>query len=164
MVDITLHQGLVKRLAKKYARNKEELEELVSEGNIGLVVAGKKYDDSKGVKFSTYAYYWVKQYMLRYINSSDLGVDEHGLPVSLVEHEEWMSHTPFNKGVEDSIFCEQLFELAKLSEREKAILQLRFYENLNTSEIANYYGLTNTRILQLIEVALLKLRKVVNYG
>jgi RNA polymerase sigma-32 factor len=43
------------------------LQDLIQEGNLGLLQALKKYDLSKGVKFSYYAAYWIKAYILKYI-------------------------------------------------------------------------------------------------
>jgi len=41
--------------------------DLIQEGNVGLVQAVKKYDPYRGVKFSYYAAYWIRAYILKYI-------------------------------------------------------------------------------------------------
>ncbi len=43
--------------------------DLIQEGNLGLIVAAKKYHYSFNTKFSTYAYAWVFQYMLRFVHN-----------------------------------------------------------------------------------------------
>ncbi|MDR1576630.1 MAG: RNA polymerase factor sigma-32 [Deltaproteobacteria bacterium] len=43
------------------------LQDLIQEGNVGLLQALKKYDPTRGVKFSYYAAYWIKAYILKYI-------------------------------------------------------------------------------------------------
>jgi RNA polymerase sigma-32 factor len=43
------------------------LQDLIQEGNLGLLQALKKFDISRGVKFSYYASYWIKAYILKYI-------------------------------------------------------------------------------------------------
>ncbi|KPA12926.1 RNA polymerase sigma70 [Candidatus Magnetomorum sp. HK-1] len=43
------------------------LQDLIQEGNIGLTKAAKKFDPDKNVKFSCYASYWIKAYILQYI-------------------------------------------------------------------------------------------------
>jgi RNA polymerase sigma-32 factor len=43
------------------------LQDLIQEGNVGLLHALKKYDPTRGVKFSYYAAYWIKAYILKYI-------------------------------------------------------------------------------------------------
>jgi RNA polymerase sigma-32 factor len=58
---------LVVKLAHQYHRNPLSLLDLVQEGNIGLMQAVKKYDPYRGVKLSTYAAWWIRAYILRYI-------------------------------------------------------------------------------------------------
>jgi RNA polymerase sigma-32 factor len=42
----------------------------MSEGNIGLLVALKKFNPNKGFRFSTYAIWWIKAYVQKYILNS----------------------------------------------------------------------------------------------
>lgn len=58
---------LVVMIAKEYQRNFRNILDLVQEGNIGLLEAVKKYDPYRGVRFPSYAVYWVRAYMLRYL-------------------------------------------------------------------------------------------------
>jgi len=48
-----------------YARGRLEFEDLVNEGNIGLIKAAEKFDVDRGVRFSTYSAWWIKQYIRR---------------------------------------------------------------------------------------------------
>lgn len=52
-------------IAKKYMRSGEPLEDLVQEGNIGLMKAVERYDWRKGFRFSTYATWWIRQQISR---------------------------------------------------------------------------------------------------
>ncbi len=58
---------LVVKLAHEYHRNPMALLDLVQEGNIGLMQAVKKFDPDRGVKLSSYAAWWIRAYILRYI-------------------------------------------------------------------------------------------------
>jgi RNA polymerase sigma-32 factor len=58
---------LVVKIANEYHRNPLSLLDLIQEGNIGLMQAVKKYDPGRGVKLSSYAAWWIRAYILRYI-------------------------------------------------------------------------------------------------
>ena len=59
---------LVVSVASKYSKYRLPFDDLVSEGNIGLLYAIDKFDVSRGNKFSTYATWWIRQRILRAIN------------------------------------------------------------------------------------------------
>jgi RNA polymerase sigma-32 factor len=58
---------LVVKIAHEYRRSAFSLLDLVQEGNIGLMQAVKKYDPFKGVKLSSYAAWWIRAYIIRFI-------------------------------------------------------------------------------------------------
>jgi RNA polymerase sigma-32 factor len=64
---IQSHLRLVAKMAFQFKKYGLGLADLVSEGNLGLMQAVKKFDPIKGFRFSTYAMLWVKAYMQDYI-------------------------------------------------------------------------------------------------
>lgn len=62
-----LNQGLVISLARKYAFSYEMLPDLIAEGNLGLIRAIEKFNPAKNTKFGTYAFFWIKRFILRSI-------------------------------------------------------------------------------------------------
>jgi RNA polymerase primary sigma factor len=59
---------LVVKIAKAYMLPGLNLLDLIQEGNVGLIQAASKYDYRKNVKFSTYAAWWIKQAVVRFVN------------------------------------------------------------------------------------------------
>jgi RNA polymerase sigma-32 factor len=64
---ITANLRLVVKIAHEYRRAHRNLLDLVQEGNLGLVQAVKKYDPYRGVKLSSYAAWWIRAYILKFI-------------------------------------------------------------------------------------------------
>jgi RNA polymerase primary sigma factor len=62
---------LVIRFAKEYQKVGVPLADLIQEGNIGLIRAIEKYDPAQGLKFGTYAVWWIKQGFLKVIKQSN---------------------------------------------------------------------------------------------
>jgi len=64
---LAAHLRYVVAIALRYRRYGVPIEELVSEGNFGLVHALGKFDTSRGTRFVTYAAYWIRAYVLNHV-------------------------------------------------------------------------------------------------
>ena len=74
---------LVVYIAKRYSNSKISIEDLIAEGNFGIFEAIKRFKPSQKNQFSTYAVYWIKQKIGRYINNT----------INLIRVPIWVSNT-----------------------------------------------------------------------
>lgn len=65
---ITSNLRFVVSVAKQYASQAEMLDELIAQGNIGLIDAAKTFDPSRGFKFISYAVWHIRKEILKYLN------------------------------------------------------------------------------------------------
>ena len=114
---------LVQKVAHRYKNNGLDLEDLISEGNIGLVKAVEKFDPNKGSRFSTYATYWIRQAMTRALSNQSRVIR---LPTHAVEKQskidKFVEKHKEDNGVEPSL--EEICEATKASKKlAKALLE-----------------------------------------
>ncbi len=66
-------------IARKFAHRGQRIEDLVQEGNVGLMKAIEHFDTRKNVRFATYAVWWIRAYITRHIkdNRSQVRGGEH---------------------------------------------------------------------------------------
>lgn len=64
---VTANLRLVVMIAREYQKAFRNLLDLIQEGNMGLMEAIKNFDPYRGVRFPSYAVWWIRAYMIRYI-------------------------------------------------------------------------------------------------
>jgi RNA polymerase sigma-32 factor len=79
---VTANLRLVVKLAFQYHRQWANVLDLIQEGNVGLVEALSRYDPYRGIRFSSYAQYWIRAMILRFLMDNyrmvRLGTTRHG--------------------------------------------------------------------------------------
>jgi RNA polymerase primary sigma factor len=159
-------------VAKRYQNQGVPLEDLVNEGNIGLIQAAARFDPDRGVRFVTYAVWWIRQAMLNALRlasaaSWTLSLDS---PVADFEDAEpfgaCLEDTSVEKPEEATVAASLRDEvdtvLAGLSSRETVILRHRFgldgHQPATLLETSRKHGLSKERVRQIETKALRKLR------
>ena len=146
-----MHQnlGLVHKLSYRYQRPGISRKDLVQEGTLGLHRAIVKYDPSKGVKLSTYAYPWIRSYMSRYVQKTRKAMDY--LPVAEVYNPELDSETESVDEAEDLMAC--------LSHGERAIISYLYVNNLTVDQVAQTLDIAPTQVRRYQQRAIEKMRQ-----
>ncbi len=103
-------------VAKQYHHKELSLGDLISEGNIGLVKAAERFDETKGFKFISYAVWWIRQSILKAINEKSRKIR---LPVNMQSSITDIAKTSeaFYQTHEREPSMEELIDLTGISEK-----------------------------------------------
>lgn len=174
------HLKFVFDVAKKYSGRGLAMQDLISEGNMGLIKAFEKFDESKGVKFISYAVWWIRQSISEAIEKNGLikttSIEElpgdchfcdRGIPDVEDDDGDYTMQFSDETDVElDDMETEQKHTVSvlmeKLSDREKDVIELYYGLNgkkvLTLFEIGVKYGITSERVRQIKRQGFRKLR------
>lgn len=167
---ITSNLKFVVSIAKRYRKYGVNFADLISEGNFGLIKAVGNFDEKKGIRFISYAVWWIKAYIQEYINSAINNniIDFEGLNYNNVDNEYEENSNIINNEFEEEMINAQsrdtsLTELMEcLEKREQEILILYFglYGNKESTldEIGDEMNLTKERVRQIKDKALVKMK------
>jgi RNA polymerase primary sigma factor len=173
-------------IAKKYQHQGVALADLINEGNVGLMRAAMRFDESRGVKFISYAVWWVRQAIVQALSEFSspvripanrfgtapiargyLSLDTNGRPsddgklLDILPDES--SPAPDEEVTTNSLSATIDEALSRLSPREALVIRRYFgfdgREGITLEEIGVELGVTRERVRQIKERALLRLRK-----
>ena len=113
-------------VAKQYQHNGLSLNDLINEGNLGLVKAAQKFDETKGFKFISYAVWWIRQSIMQALAEQSRLVR---LPLNKVG-----SLSKINRAFSE---LEQKFEREPTSEELAEVLELAPEEIKNTLSVSS---------------------------
>lgn len=167
-------------IAKHYTGRGVPISELISDGNIGLLRAIEKFDESKDVKFISYAVWWIRQAMLESIKRRNAinfveiepnTDNDSSMDKKLIEDDE--DDVSFNNDFsnendekESEIKIGQKNIVIKLlnvlDERERDVIESYYGINdkkeLTLTDIGKKYNLSSERVRQIKKKGLMKLR------
>ena len=150
----------VASLAKQYLDMGLSEEELLSAGLDGLVVAGHRYDASRGYKFVIHAIWWVRQAILNALQ--DFG-NEEGELICQKEKERIEKNEAFTYLLESGHLTEDVVSaIEALEPRAKQVVMLTYgidCGKCTDEEICDKLGLTKPSLLQIRCIAMIKLRR-----
>ncbi len=146
---------LVKSIASQYKKGGVPFEDLVQEGFLGLLEARKRFDPSKKIKFSTYAFYWIKKRVLEAIQK------ERIQSLNFVElNEEVLENSTIEKEYENEKLDISLNK--NFSSLEQKVFKLHFQEEKSLSQIAKELGIRREKVRQIKYLLLKKIKLTKN--
>ena len=146
-------------IAKHYTGRGVSISDLISDGNMGLLKAIDKFDETKDVKFISYAVWWIRQAMLESIKKKKsvnfVEIDSTESNDKIIDGKMIVDEEDESSEANDSMFSNAHDERVKeVSENQKAIIS-KIMKSLNEREksiIECYYGLNNGKELTLTDI------------
>ena len=159
-INIEEYTGLVKAIAAKYSHLGLPFEDLLQEGMIGLLEARVRFDESRGVAFSTYATFWIKKNILESVGKESR---ESGNSVAyndaLDNNEDLQAPPELEPDSEASNDQEAAALIPEdFPEEEKTVLNLHFNGKKTLNEIAAEMNTSRERVRQIKQKALRRMR------
>lgn len=159
-------------VAKNYIGKGVSFPDLISEGNLGLIHAAKKFDYTKGYKFISYAVWWIRRYIEDFVTANEQRVEGS-------ENEDWDPHHAdthrdvihSDKMYDDLDECVNDYMTRKiaiddlvecLNARERKIIEMYFglggEDKIQLCEIGKEMKMSTERVRQLVNTSMEKMR------
>lgn len=115
---------LVVRLARQYTYRGLALADLIQEGNLGLIRAAEKFDWTRGFKFSTYASWWIRQAMIRAIESQGRTIRIPIYKLEVINKVRYMKKTLFQESGREPSLREIAVQLELEPDKVEALMRM----------------------------------------
>lgn len=143
-------EKLVKSIAYQYKNTGLAQEDLVQEGMIGLIEAKKRFISEKGASFSTYASYWIKNRILKYISQEF----KQNHNTEFIENIDYTHDNPVEKDYRESKKNKGLNLPEDMPDLEKKVIILSFVEKKSLNEIADMLNIPREKARQIKAMAM----------
>ena len=180
---------LVVKIANEYKNSSMEIEDMIEEGNLGLIHGAERFIPNSGAKFNTYASFWIRRYILFALDTKSRTIriprstvqalyrkrrkgedSSSGYETVSLNAEVDGTNKEFMSAIEGSLssgeqderidFIENAFY--ELTGREKEVIRKRFFDKMRYKNIGEHLGVTLERVRQIEKIALSKMRKSIN--
>lgn len=164
---VTANLGFVVSIARRYQDKGLVLDDLVSEGNLALMLAAAKWKPEKGIRFVQYAVWDIRKAIERAIDQQGNIIHDAPASVGFTNSRVDMVVAKTNRNAHDEVDLadagsELTGSLGCLNERERKVITLYYglgTDALTMIEIAEQMGLKRERVRQIRKMAEQKLRK-----
>lgn len=176
-------------IAKKYKSKTNDFDSLIHDGFLGLAEAAKRFDINKNIKFLTYAYIWIRKYILSSFYAKNIEVDKASISLecfsaqnstsTLSDNSEFIEYVnqyidPVYAGiidVDDEVTTQEQNELCadlmrdldkdtSLSSLDKEVFIDIFYNKEKTADIADKYDISRSEVNNIKHRVLVKCKNI----
>lgn len=116
-------------VAKQYQNQGLSLPDLIDEGNLGLIKAAEKFDETRGFKFISYAVWWIRQSIMQ-------AIAEHGRMVRL----------PVNQMGSMNKISKAMYQFEQENERQPSVNEIAEHTDLPEERIADVMKITRRQV------------------
>lgn len=145
-----LHRGLLVQIAREFTNSPELIPDLLQEGQLALIHAKTLYNPAFGVKFTSYAAWWIRDYMRKFLVKSH----RESTTVVATEHTRLEEYLGKWSNPEFEYSCLELAGKARdfsqeLLSRDREIFEEKFLGEMTSAEMARAFNVSRERMRQI---------------